>query len=416
MRKALSIITVVLCLVCISYIKVASAADLWEDSAVEIWAFEQLYGSYEHWPIALKRSLVMYLRWQDLIEETPNYIALMTEGSAAGMSSHDAHVLADHIISEAVNRPLQEITTFTITEAVWGDETSWNDSQTAFWQELEMEVHLKISPELLITTVYDEQSYKDALEIAKNENITAFSLGDDFFADQTMISQVQYISPINQHVCWLILLEKQVDTNSHNIRYFWASIDTVSGTCLSDNKLGIFSPQERANRLQQRIKHDSDTPLRLMAKQFYMDQAAQGYYRFADYPLSVKAQFSLEISPLIRDAIAMNSELIFDNERAIASFEYGMPDDKNIPEQEAVPLAHNYAINKWGNQEYLYGFLYFDVTDPNNSLWRIYFNTHGGNGTPDYCVELDAITGELVSAEQLDFSSMRYWDRCLHMQ
>ena len=106
-----------------------------------------------------------------------------------------------------------------------------------------------------------------------------------------------------------------------------------------------------------------------------------------------KEEAALRLKPSSADAIAN-----YDFTRCV----YGVPDESVLPEAAALEMAQGVLMKRFGRSEewitHAGREAYFDVTDPERSLWKFFFTYSDGAEKKRYVVRLDAKTGETVKA------------------
>ena len=122
---------------------------------------------------------------------------------------------------------------------------------------------------------------------------------------------------------------------------------------------------------------------------------------FQMFTLEEKAAYSEEYIPKVEAVMRLNPDydgLHYDYTRS----RYGLPQDGDLDQEIALEIAKQAAM-EWLNLEddwfdgHFWYQTYFDVTDPEQTLWKFYFgSTRPGRGK--YVIRLNSKTGKVVKA------------------
>ena len=178
---------------------------------------------------------------------------------------------------------------------------------------------------------------------------------------------------------------------------FWADLQGELA------RLSGYDGETREQRLRLMLGlEDLDTELEHDMRALSMELAAQGYYHFGNWPLEIKAMFSQEFAPRIRQAIAEDTEYVYPGNAVLAVYTYGLPGEGEMSEEAAREAALDAAAEAFGKERGAFEvrYDYFDVTDPEKPIWRVYLLSQGEEYymRDEWRVQLDARTGEVVEA------------------
>lgn len=106
-----------------------------------------------------------------------------------------------------------------------------------------------------------------------------------------------------------------------------------------------------------------------------------------------KVEAAMRLNPFSFDVLAH-----YDYTRYV----YGIPAQSDLPEETALEIARGVLIDSFGrSDEWVQNAgteSYFDISDPNQPLWKFFFTHWDGVEQKQYVVRLDAKTGEIVKA------------------
>ena len=176
---------------------------------------------------------------------------------------------------------------------------------------------------------------------------------------------------------------------------FWADLQEELA------RINRSEPETREERLRLMLDLDDlDTELEHDMRALSMEMWAQDYTSFGSWPLEIKAMFTRDFAPRIRQAIAEDTEYVYPGNAVLAVYDYGMPGEGDMSEEAAREEALDAAAAAFGKERSAFEvrYDYFDVTDAEKPVWRVYLLSQG---EPYYVrdewrVQLDARTGEIV--------------------
>lgn len=130
------------------------------------------------------------------------------------------------------------------------------------------------------------------------------------------------------------------------------------------------------------------------------------------FTLEEKAAYSEEYIPKVEAVMRLKPDydgLHYDYTRS----RYGLPKDGDLAQEIALEIAKQAAMELLGLDDdwfddYFWYHTFFDVTDPERTLWKFYFgSTRPGRGK--YVIRLNSKTGEVIKAFKYT-GSMPLWE------
>ena len=178
---------------------------------------------------------------------------------------------------------------------------------------------------------------------------------------------------------------------------FWAELQEKLA------RIDGYDPEKREQRLRLMLDlEDLDTELEHDMRALSMEMFAQDYANFSSWPLEIKAMFTREFAPRIRQAIEEDTEYVYPGNAVLAVYDYGLPGEGDLSEDAAHAAALDAAAEAFGKPRdaFTLRYTFFDVTDADRPLWRVYLLSQGEEDymRDEWRVQLDARTGEIVEA------------------
>ena len=135
-------------------------------------------------------------------------------------------------------------------------------------------------------------------------------------------------------------------------------------------------------------------------------------YFWEELTLEQRAAYSEEWIPKVEAELKVNPEY-----RGVHYYEtrhvYGIPDENSISEEEAHTIATKNIEQTLGipalDWEMFYYKVYYDITDPRTSLWKMYFAIDEIDPWKYVWAEIDAYTGEVHKLIKRD-NKMQYYE------
>ncbi len=435
-KKKISL-SLVLALVLIFVAVAAVAATLlWDDYALKVKQTEQEKGDYEKWPAKDKIDLVKALAEMGHIAESDETKLLFDPS----IPDADAHRIADKLLMNLTQRKVFDISLIEMTQSIWGSYVTWTPERKAWWQSIE-NMEREPSPDAIIMVMPEEGdlSEEEAILIAKEATLKAFGLPESYLDGGYQVYTELYVTPARpEYRRWYVQIHEIVKEESINgPSLFSATMDARTGTLIADPDKGSVLPEEQKERYDNKpVFEQFSHPLYAVREKLRdeaVDEGGLEMFELRNRTLEQKAAYSKEVNPIIQAILDSGdlSPVTFDGYVdysivAPSTYTYGLPGDNDIPQEQALELAVKAIRETYGLDEsivalYKWVCTYFDISDPEKPLWRFLIQPEtwrdfeGGLDNPQYDlryrVEIDARTGDIVTAEEFQFVLIDWKDR-----
>lgn len=391
---------------------------------------EQKQGGYIHWEPGKKAKLVRDLIAQGYIEDTEELKRLLNKD----VDAQEAERIADAAIAAFIGEEAESANFLSIMQAAWGEFDTWSAEEQAWYSELMQQVGNHQEHKTIYTKPQKGPvSRVDAVNIAKQEVIRVFGVSPevmDKLRVETSFQIPENAAPGDRQSYWYVNFDSW-NTGVKKEEIPFAVIDMFVHPDTGE----LRSSLEEYKAMLDAEKARRNTPVAKAIRAFVEEYKEPKV--FWTWELEAKAAFSQEIAPMIRAFVQTHPDKAdwpFNSYMKIASeFEYGLPGTDVISQEEALGLARAALIQAYGlseNQAKIIADhpanefnvnLFYDVTDPEKPLWKVYYasptiydpdrrltdlirKTYGEEPVPNYKVELDAKTGELVRVLTMQFS------------
>ena len=129
--------------------------------------------------------------------------------------------------------------------------------------------------------------------------------------------------------------------------------------------------------------------------------------------------FTREFAPRIRQALEEDTEYVYPGNAVLAVYDYGVPGEGDLTEEAAREAALEAAAETFGMERGAFEvrFDFFDVTDAENPIWRVYLVSQGEEYymRDEWRVQLDARTGEVIETSRLPLAyQVTRWENWLN--
>lgn len=402
-----------------------AATLLWDDYAIRIKQTEQEKGYYEEWPAKDKINLVKALTEMGYIAESDETKQLFDVST----TDADAHRIADQIIMNLTQRKVYDISLIEITQSIWGPYVTWAPERKAWWQSIE-NMDGEPSPDAIIMVMPEEDDLpeEEAVRIAKEANLKAFGLTEDYLDGGYKVYTELYVTPAKpEYRRWYVEIYDIIkEESAEGPSILKASMDARTGTLIADPDKGSVLPEQWKKEYYNKppVPEQLSHPLYAIMKKL-SDEA--GNVELWKRTLEQKAAYSKEVNPVVKaildsgDLSPITTEDHVDNSIIAAStYTYGLPGDNDIPQEQALELATKAIRETYGLDEsilalYKRVYTFFDITNPEKPLWRFIlhpdeilwedFDKEFDNPQYDlrYRVEIDARDGAVVATEEFQF-------------
>lgn len=405
---ALSAILVLVC-------GVAFAISSIRDTGRSIIEVEKVQGSYEDWTTEARVKLTLELMEQGYIDKTPELESL----AGGNLSPEAAQKIADDAMCAFTGEPIEEISFMIVMQAAWGPFVEWSLEEQAWYSQLMVDTDLQGSDHTQYMSPEGELDQDAAVALARSEIAKGYEIDESLLdtCKLTVSFQIpEFAEPGDKQAYWYVEYEAPAD-GTLPFGSFWVFIHPDTGKFI-ETVPEIIEQRRVQDEFANRYNSD---PL-IKEIQAFEDTASHPNPVFMT--LEERAQWSEKFALRILEKQKEEPEFISPGTQAIASFLYGLPDEKALTREAAREKAIAVLADTHGLSETEIGLyadnyrnnVFYDVTNPEKPLWKFVFDTpspytrdddyndryiayYGKDfeQRPNYKVELDAYTGETVN-------------------
>ncbi len=408
-------ITVLFMMLCTG--TVCATTSSWQEYALQMHIKENELGRYEEWPLVEKITLLSDLITMGYIEPSETSHQVLN-----GLLPEDeSHALVDQLMVECIAHTIAVTDTpsawwvdwSSLTIAFMGDDFPKTPAQKAWYQEVTNLFRSNKEPDVYVTPNENDFPEEQAVAIATQALMNAF--------DPICIN----IEP--SHISTTLYVTDHYEPSSPDYRrwriefsspdfYAMVIVDST-GLVIHDFELGVF-PSIADFAVKRKTTPDENTPFLI---ETYVEYA-RNELTFDAWKWSVesKADYSKQVYQITQDALAEDDFSLFINpsqsDQPIpevlhsVAFVYGLPSDTHLQEKSALALAKGYVADAfhiaYEQIDDFFVFPSFDITDPQNPLWKFVFCpfpfAQTGNALL-YKIELSAETGMLIPSYKIDW-------------
>ena len=424
-RKKITFVLVMM-LVLILAAGVAIALTSWKNTASDVAANEKDSGYFESWPTDKKAALAAAVIAQGYTEKTAEAKKLQ----AGGLSNEETQKIANDILSDFTGREVSEISFMEIMQAAWGPFEQWSKEDQAWYSQLMLDMGIQGQNNTMYVLPAGLVNEQKAITIACLEVAKGYGVDEKALEEYAVTTSFQVPEfEQNKQKWWYVELQA-TDAIPPKDRLFtnlWVFIHPETGA-LYESVESILASKRAYEAESEYLMND---PMTISMRDFSETHGA----RNQGVSLEAKALWSRTLSKEIVTRYAKEPDFFNIVDVAFSSFTYGLPDGKAIPMERALELAQKALVKPLGRNEAEIPFfsrkpdVYYDVTNPDKPLWKFFFHMpllfdnaqakdYYGEGVrlPNYKVELDARTGELIRAFPVDLRdvhTMEDWKRTM---
>ena len=396
-KKKLSVGFVLLILVLMSSV-VALAWTLSHQYFEDVAQIQFTTGYYDDWGWEEKQTMVEILKKYDLINAD----------EADDMKTEEA-VDAYMIERYGIDGRSDVIGLWSILETELGPINTWSLEQKAWCTEMQIEIGLLTENNddyICELPEKDDIEPDEAIAIAKAAIIEAYELeAGALDAHQVDIAFETHASDWAREN-----LHYNINFWGDGVEYYTCSVtrdgrimdSTMDETCLSP-----------AEQVQEKLQfaNENDLEAITMFQNYAAEHIRDGIYNFDFWPLEDKKAVTDMLRPVILENMAENPDYADQTRIFWATHFYGLPDEKAILQEKAIEIGKTQLTTTFGlnnEQAALLGKvgLFYDVTDPENPLWKVTLRLNDGTGeaamaiglsiSGTYRVFINAYTGEIL--------------------
>ena len=424
-KKKISFVLVMV-LVLILAAGVAIALASWRDTARDIVATEKESGYFETWPVDKKAALAAAVIEQGFVEKTGEAEKLLSGSLPEG----EAKKIAESILSAFTGREVSEISFMEIMQAAWGPFEQWSKEEQAWYSQLMVDMGLQGQDHTLYVMPDGPVDEQKAIAIARREMAKGYGVEEKTLEGYEVITSFQVPEFVQDQQSWWYVELRATDAilpKDRMFSSFWVFIHPETGALYES----VETLLENKRAYEAEAEYKLNDPMTIRMREFGGTYGA----RNQGISLEAKALWSKTLAAEVLARYKVEPDFFNVIDVAFSSFTYGLPDEKAISQAKALELAQKALVDTLGRKEAEIPFfsrkpdVYYDVTNPDRPLWKFFFHMpylfdnseamayYGENiRLPNYKVELDARTGEVVNAFPVDLKdvhTLEDWKRTM---
>ena len=408
---------------------IAYAAISLRDAGRQVVVTEQTEGYYFEWPVKEKIALVSALVDLGYVEETAEVKRLI----ANSLPEDEAHRVADEALIAFTGLEVSEISFMDIMQAAWGPFEQWSKEEQAWYSQLMVEMNIQKDDHTLYVEPEGPVDEAQAIAIARREIAKGYGIEESALNGYTVVTSFQapeFAEPGDKQAYWYVELTapENMPEDERPFGMFWVFIHPETGKLLESVESMRAIWEDAKARRDAYLSY----PLNAAIHELY---DPDNYEPLWDRTLEQKAEYSKKINPLVQamldsgdlSAITDSDGQVDYSIIAASTYTYGLPGNSDISQERALDLAYEavrktYGLDKEIIKNYDRVLTFFDISNPEKSLWRfvLHYSLKAwardydrGFDNPQsrlsYRVELDARTGEVVQIEEFDTRTGGDW-------
>ncbi|MCI5957448.1 MAG: hypothetical protein MRZ54_10730 [Clostridiales bacterium] len=405
-----------------------AATLLWESYVSEVMRKEQQAGNYSQWSAGDKAALIEALVEMGYVEKSQETEALLNADTAEVKKS----ALADQILlslleqspyiqsyTTSFNHDVSSVTSGLLTMAIMGPMENWPAEKRVWWQRL-TNPHISSANDIpLVNPQQGDISEAEAISIATKAVLEILNVPQSELETAQAVADLYVTDERPEYRRWFVTFNVFAEgSNEYIERWYEVFIDSA-GNLIADPDFSVKLLEAKASSLSGSGEEGSYPPL---LEQYNEYAQMEESYLVREWSIETKAAYSADVRAQVLAALesgdlasltdagarypAPHRELI-----ASTACAYGLPQEDDIPLDEARDLARRYVWNAYGldeqtNREHYSYYEYYDITHPKRPLWKFVFfpeSFEGMSAVPVYKVELDAYTGEQTAIESAEW-------------
>ena len=422
-KKKISFVLVTV-LVLVLAAGVALALTTWKDTARQIVETEQDSGYFEQWPVEKKIALVGALVEQEFAKKTEAVENLLS----GKLPAQEAEKIADEALSTFTGREVSEISFMEIMIAAWGPFEQWTKDEQAWYSQLMVDMGLQGADHTLYVMPEGPVDEEKAVAIARREIAKGYGVLESVLDAYTVTTSFQVpedsVATGDKQAYWSVdyWAPESMPAKTRLFENFWVYIHPETG----ELRESVESLLESKRAYEEDANKRRNDPLMIKMREFGEAHGAN----LQRSSLEAKALWSETLAKEISIRYAQEPDYFSPRDVAFSSFTYGLPDEKALTQDQALELAQKALVDPLGRKEEELRFflhkpdVFYDITNADKPLWKFFFHMpsqydsdeafgaevlayYGENvRMPNYKVELDARTGEIIAAYAVDLKDV----------
>ena len=371
-------------------------------------------GAFAHWTLEQKATLI-----RGLIDSGHLTPTLDTETLLSGnLSEQEAQAAADRIMEAYTGRSAEQLNFLGIMRVPMGPSENWSHEDKAWYSRLMRDVGLEGEGITFFSRPSGRLSEADAVAIARKAVVEGYGVEEAVLADYMVSVSFEIPEEVTDGQAYWHVDFAAPDEMLENERLF-----LLRPVYVHPDTGELLHPIEKQGDPGARYRLPDSPVSRAIGK---LSKEAEGL-PFRLWPLALKARYSAEVAPLVRERVdsghltdLMVGARLDTATIARASYTYGLPDDRAVPQAQAFAAAQKRLGERYGLaltdfDRYRESIVYYDITAADRPVWKFVFNAGAVDWLvltdeqterlTDTCYKavVDARTGEVVSVERFAF-------------
>ena len=363
---------------------------------------EQHNGYYEDWPLQQKIELLQFMESNQVADDIERLQALLANPKESQIDQYIAEVYG-------IDGRLDVVTLARIITVEKGWIGTWSPEDKAWYSQMLIQNGLIGSDSYVyLLPSEDDIPVETAIAVAK----------------QAITKQYQLVE--SDWDGYIPLWSFQVNYQDYNIKSPYYSIEFTPS---SDDQVtywvmigcdGTVMPENEFNTTEEEPNETFNDQEAVQLFNDYMQAHPEipSDASFGGWTLEGKQYFSEIIRPVVLENHQDHANQTYTQVHllAAAQYVYGVPDDTVVPQEKAIEIAKTVILNDYDVPKEWLGYydgicLFYDITNPEQPLWKItmtaignYKTIHGTIPNPYtiYKVEIDAKTGTVILRTSFD--------------
>lgn len=363
-KKKLSLGVVLILILILASATALAATLLWEQYAPQVKRLERELGDYAQWPLSEKTALIQALVHMGYIQEDERTKLLLDE--TVPEKEREAQVDAI-LLALTGQKDVRELNLDVLTYALLGSSDAWTPEQRVWWNEVTgMFQDESGNPDTLIRPDGKELPEADAVAIAKAAILSAFDLPEDALDQARPVANLYMTDARPNYRRWDIQFKLYRADGSDYVERIYCAIVDMAGNVIGDPDVGVDTPQAQAVAAKTLSQKLNSPEMQLYLRCCQEAKSAP----FMEWPYELKAAYSQELVSL-----GLDQENIDRDIAQTVLYIYGVPGKDALSHEAALTAAREALQAEYGLTEVVMGEYTriceaFDVTDPDNPLWR----------------------------------------------
>ena len=388
----------------------ATAATLVWKQYVETYAQQEAEkGKYNEWPeqdrIALVQSLIDMGYLDNAADKVHEF--------ASTMNDEERLAYADELVLTLIGQDdIREINIYSLTYAILGYEDFWTPEERIWWQGIQNIIspwHQNYTMILPDDSVISEQ---EAMAIAKDAILRAYELPEDALEQAWPVADLYITDERPAFKRWYVryILYRNNDYEDHFEEMVYTVVVDFEGNVIGDEDRDILSVYDRGAydvAMDEGASERGVIPTIAFMREYRKRTGVAD--QFMELSYKDKAAYSAEAHELLEALLLEEPGLYEMSLEAVDNtlwFNYGLPGEDDLTEEEALLLARN-AITTQLNvpaqtvEGYKKVYSAFDITDPAHKMWKFIFINEDDWYGLRYRIQMDSHSGEIIIIESL---------------